>query len=192
MKAVLLVIAMLLLPVTAGVVIEPAEAAGTPLLVPPGNPVLNGRSAGMGQHGSNGGFAGSGSGVAQGGYRWGPPQDRGPSADPGRHGPERSMASRAVDEIRRDPSDTDLNALVRRWRFRAFRRIFGKNALEHEKRRIVYELIRSDPGIDIQAISSQTGININTLRYHLGRLQSFGNVVTFEEGGVVRYYENHG
>jgi predicted transcriptional regulator len=102
------------------------------------------------------------------------------------------MASRAVDEIRRDPSDTDLNALVRRWRFRAFRRIFGKNALEHEKRRVVYELIRSNPGIDIREIASLTGINKNTLRYHLGRLQAFGNIVTSGEGGVVRYYENHG
>ena len=76
--------------------------------------------------------------------------------------------------------------------FLGYRRISGKNVLEHDGRNRVYLTIVDHPGIDILAISDMVEINRNTLRYHLFTLLRAGKVTAFSRPGVVRYYQNQG
>ena len=124
--------------------------------------------------------------------RYGPPADRGPAQAPGRHGQERNAAETARGEMRRDPSDRDLLTTIRRYRLGGYRRIFGRNVLEHEKRRALHTIIIENPGVDLHALSFMTGIHPGTLRYHLDQLVSLGKIAVMEVGGVHRFYENHG
>ena len=70
--------------------------------------------------------------------------------------------------LQRDPFD--WNAPVRRVLLRGYRRLSGKNILEHEKRQLIYSTILMKPGIDVPMLASLTGINLHTLRYHLAYL----------------------
>ena len=124
--------------------------------------------------------------------RYGPPADRGPAQAPGRHGQERDAAESAREEMRRDPSDRDLLATIRRYRLGGYRRIFGRNVLEHETRRALHTIIVENSGVDLQALSLMTGIHPGTLRYHLDKLVNLGKIAVMEVGGVHRFYENHG
>jgi predicted transcriptional regulator len=83
-----------------------------------------------------------------------------------------------------------LNAI--RLRFRGFRRISPSNALDHPERRAIYELIIENPGIDLAQIAENSGMNIHTLRYHLGILTSCGKIMIIKDWGISHYYENHG
>ena len=58
-----------------------------------------------------------------------------------------------------------LNMLL----FGGFRRISKKNVLEHEARHVIYQAITATPGIDVKTLTDMTGINENTLRYHVGQ-----------------------
>lgn len=108
----------------------------------------------------------------------------------GRHGHERPAESMVQQEIRRDPFDWNLP--VRSIRFRGYRRLSGKNILEHEKRQIIYTTILMNPGIEIPALASLTGINLHTLRYHLGYLISMKKIACIEQGSGYHFFENHG
>jgi predicted transcriptional regulator len=108
----------------------------------------------------------------------------------GRHGRERAAQSEAQSELRRDPFD--WNGPVRTIRFRGFRRLSGKNILEHEKRLQIYSTILMNPGIDIPTLASHTGINLHTLRYHVSYLVKMKKIASVEQGGGYHFFENHG
>ena len=73
-----------------------------------------------------------------------------------------------------------------------FRRISKKNVLEHDARYVIYQAITVTPGIDVKTLTDMTGINENTLRYHVDRLVATGKVSCFTRPGVVRYFQNQG
>lgn len=73
-----------------------------------------------------------------------------------------------------------------------FRRISKKNVLEHDARHIIYQAITATPGIDVKTLTDMTGINENTLRYHVDRLVATGKISCFTRPGVVRYFQNQG
>ena len=73
-----------------------------------------------------------------------------------------------------------------------FRRISRKNVLEHDARHVIYEAITATPGIDVKTLTDMTGINENTLRYHVDRLVATGKIGCFIRPGVVRYFQNQG
>jgi len=76
--------------------------------------------------------------------------------------------------------------------FGGFRRISKKNVLEHDARHVMYQAITATPGIDVKTLTAMTGINENTLRYHLDRLVATGKITCFTRPGVVRYFQNQG
>ncbi len=73
-----------------------------------------------------------------------------------------------------------------------FRRISKKNVLEHDARHVIYQAITATPGIDVKTLTDMTGINENTLRYHVDRLVATGKISCFTRHGVVRYFQNQG
>ena len=73
-----------------------------------------------------------------------------------------------------------------------FRRISKKNVLEHDARHVIYQAITATPGIDVKTLTGMTGINENTLRYHLDMLTTTGKISCFTRPGVVRYFQNQG
>jgi hypothetical protein len=113
-----------------------------------------------------------------------------PSSPGARHGHEPATESRVQQEFRRDPFEWNIPA--RSIRFRGYRRLSGKNILEHEKRQLIYTAILMHPGIEIPALSSLTGINLHTLRYHLGYLIHMKKVACIEQGNGYHFFENHG
>jgi len=141
--------------------------------------------AGMGVHGYR-----SGAGPGMDGNGMVPGRGHGPMPEPARRGQERPPAAQVERELQRDPFD--WNAQVRRVLIRGYRRLSGKNILDHEKRNLIYTNIILNPGIDIASLSTLTGINLHTLRYHLGHLVRMRNVVFVERGGGYHFFENHG
>ncbi|MEI6292623.1 MAG: winged helix-turn-helix transcriptional regulator [Methanomicrobiales archaeon] len=77
-------------------------------------------------------------------------------------------------------------------RFRGFRRITASNVLDHPERRLVFGIIRDNPGIEFSGLARDSGININTLRYHIDTLVYHGKVTVSRGRGIFRYFENHG
>jgi DNA-binding transcriptional ArsR family regulator len=77
-------------------------------------------------------------------------------------------------------------------RVSGIRRIYPKNVLDHPERTAVYSAIVARPGIDLAGIAAELGMNRETLRYHLGQLESAVKVVVMRDHGIIRYYENHG
>ncbi|MFA4859693.1 winged helix-turn-helix transcriptional regulator [Methanoregula sp.] len=113
-----------------------------------------------------------------------------PSTPGARHGHERPEGSQVQQELQRDPFD--WNTPVRAIRFHGYRRLSGKNILEHEKRQLIYTTILMNPGIEIPALATLTGINLHTLRYHLGYLMHMKKIACREQGGGYHFFENHG
>jgi DNA-binding transcriptional ArsR family regulator len=114
----------------------------------------------------------------------------GPMPPAARHGQERSPASQVQRELQRDPFD--WNAPVRRVMLRGYRRLSGKNILDHEKRQLIYSTILMNPGIDVPMLASLTGINLHTLRYHIAYLDRMHKITCIEQGGGYHFFENHG
>ncbi len=77
-------------------------------------------------------------------------------------------------------------------RFSGIRRIYARNVLDHPERAAIHALIVERPGIDLAGITLELGMNRETLRYHLGLLESTVKIVVMRDRGIVRYYENHG
>jgi predicted transcriptional regulator len=77
-------------------------------------------------------------------------------------------------------------------RFRGFRRITASNVLDHPERRLVFGIIRDNPGIEFSGLARDSGMNINTLRYHIDTLVYHGKVTVSRSRGIFRYFENHG
>jgi hypothetical protein len=114
----------------------------------------------------------------------------GPMPQGARHGQERSAQSTVQQELNRDPFD--WNSKIGRIQFRGYRRLSGKNILEHEKRLRIYSTILMNPGIDVPSLTSSTGINLHTLRYHISYLVRMGKIACIEQGGGHHFFENHG
>lgn len=76
--------------------------------------------------------------------------------------------------------------------FGGYRRISRKNVLEQDTRNLIYHAITSNPGIDVPTLVRTTGINENTLRYHLVKLIDSGRITYLIKPGVIRYFLNQG
>ncbi len=76
--------------------------------------------------------------------------------------------------------------------FGGYRRISKKNVLEHDARQSVFSAISAHPGIDVPLLAGTTGINENTLRYHLVKLVESGRITYLVKPGVIRYFLNQG
>jgi len=76
--------------------------------------------------------------------------------------------------------------------FGGYRRISKKNVLDLDTRQTIYQAIARNPGIDVMTLTTVTGINENTLRYHLFKLAEAGKITCFTRPAVVRYFLNQG
>jgi DNA-binding CsgD family transcriptional regulator len=81
---------------------------------------------------------------------------------------------------------------IRRYSVEGYRRISGKNILDHQARSLMYESIVQTPGVDLKTLARLTGINENTARYHLEQMQKTGKIITAVIGGSSHFFENHG
>ena len=124
-------------------------------------------------------------------------RDESKEETPSRQRSKRSgVLSWILDPIVPDPASSSfplqslfpLNMLL----FGGFRRISKKNVLEHGARNVIYQAITATPGIDVKTLTGMTGINENTLRYHLDRLVATGKISCFTRPGIVRYFQNQG
>ncbi len=77
-------------------------------------------------------------------------------------------------------------------RFRGFRRITASNVLDHPERSQIFRIIKENPGIEFSGLARDSGMNINTLRYHIDILAYHGKVTVSRGRGIFRYFENHG
>ena len=106
------------------------------------------------------------------------------------------ILSRILDPIGHDPEPSSFplqslfpfNMLL----IGGFRRISKKNVLEHDARQVIYQAITATPGVDVKTLTDMTGINENTLRYHVDRLVATGKISFFSRPGVIRYFQNQG
>ena len=76
--------------------------------------------------------------------------------------------------------------------FGGYRRITKKNVLEQDARNTLYRAISNNPGIDVPTLAGITGLNENTIRYHLVKLIENGKVTYLVKPGVIRYFLNQG
>ena len=76
--------------------------------------------------------------------------------------------------------------------FGGYRRVSRKNVLGHDARSTLYHEVLRQPGSDGATLAGATGINENTLRYHLIKLVETGMITTFVRPGIVRYFPNQG
>jgi len=73
------------------------------------------------------------------------------------------------------------------WLHFGHKRVLKKNVLENETRQRIYTCIRKNPGIYLSALSRWLGLNIGTIRYHLGVLCEMGKVVPEHGSGFMGY-----
>jgi hypothetical protein len=76
--------------------------------------------------------------------------------------------------------------------FGGYRRISRKNILDHDQRRMIYDMICRNPGIDSVTLATVTAANENTLRYHVAKLLATGKITRLSRPSVVRYFQNQG
>jgi predicted transcriptional regulator len=72
------------------------------------------------------------------------------------------------------------------------RRLTKRRVLDHEGRKIIYELVQENPGIQLAAIMDATRMNRGTVRYHLNRLETTGKITYISVSGRLMYYDNNG
>jgi len=77
-------------------------------------------------------------------------------------------------------------------RLRGFRRITASNVLDHPERSLIFRIVKDNPGIDFSGLTRESGMNTNTLRYHVDTLVYHGKVTVMRGHGIFRYFENHG
>ncbi len=73
--------------------------------------------------------------------------------------------------------------------FFGYRRIFRRNALDHDSRKRLYECIGQSPGISLGALTRASGVARGAAQYHLWRLESVGMIVEIRRGGQVGYFK---
>lgn len=78
------------------------------------------------------------------------------------------------------------------WLHLGHKRVLCRNVLENETRNAVYTCIRENPGVRMRFLSRTLGMNIGTLRYHVGVLCRMGRAVAEQNAGGMRYYVSTG
>ncbi|MFA7562153.1 MAG: winged helix-turn-helix transcriptional regulator [Methanoculleus sp.] len=78
------------------------------------------------------------------------------------------------------------------WLWLGQKRLMCRNVLENEVRNAVYTCIRQNPGVHVDSLSRMLGMNIGTLRYHVGVLCRVGKVVAEQNSRRMSYYANTG
>jgi predicted transcriptional regulator len=73
-----------------------------------------------------------------------------------------------------------------------FTRLTKEQALEHPRRKQIFDYIRDHPGANFREVARNTGIAAGTVRHHLNVLERSGQVVEHNHGSTVRLFENHG
>lgn len=73
-----------------------------------------------------------------------------------------------------------------------FTRLSKKEALEHPRRKAIYEYVQLHPGANFREVARKTGIAAGTVRHHLTILERSGHLVEHAHNGTVRLFENHG
>lgn len=78
------------------------------------------------------------------------------------------------------------------WLQLGHKRVTCRNILDNENRNAVYTCIWKNPGISMRNLSQMLGMNIGTLRYHVGVLCRMGRITAEQNGGGMRYYVSVG
>ncbi|HUR25286.1 MAG TPA: winged helix-turn-helix transcriptional regulator [Candidatus Thermoplasmatota archaeon] len=73
-----------------------------------------------------------------------------------------------------------------------FTRLSKEQALEHPRRKQIFEYIQLHPGANFREVARNTGIAAGTVRHHLNVLERAGQIVEHSHGSTVRLFENHG
>lgn len=73
-----------------------------------------------------------------------------------------------------------------------FTRLSKSQALEHPRRKAIYEYVAHHPGANFREVARRTGIAAGTVRHHLTILERSGHLVERAHNGTVRLFENHG
>jgi predicted transcriptional regulator len=115
------------------------------------------------------------------------------------------VASAQLDEKGLDPmsvlkngvADVGVSALgllaILKWLVAPlFTRLSKSEALEHPRRKTIFEYIQLYPGANFREIARGTGIAAGTVRHHLNVLERSELVVEHSHGSTVRLFENHG
>jgi len=76
--------------------------------------------------------------------------------------------------------------------FLSYRKISAGNVLGSPARSLIFEAIRTNPGIYFNELSRETGLNRGSLRYHLALMRVTGKISTLVLEGDTRYFENSG
>lgn len=73
-----------------------------------------------------------------------------------------------------------------------FTRLSKEEALEHPRRKQIFDYIQEHPGANFREVARNTGIAAGTVRHHLNVLGRAGQIVEHAHGSTVRLFENHG
>ncbi|MDD3622133.1 MAG: winged helix-turn-helix transcriptional regulator [Methanofollis sp.] len=73
-----------------------------------------------------------------------------------------------------------------------FRRVTRQTVLDHEKRRVLYIIIRENPGICFSSLKERARMNVGTTRYHLRLLTVHDTVACRSHHGAKHYYVRNG
>lgn len=73
-----------------------------------------------------------------------------------------------------------------------FTRLTKDQALEHPRRKQIFEYIQQHPGANFREVARNTNIAAGTVRHHLNVLERSELVVEHAHGSTVRLFENHG
>lgn len=71
-----------------------------------------------------------------------------------------------------------------------FTRLSLDQALEHPRRRRIFDYIRHQPGANFREVSRNTGIAAGTVRHHLNVLARSDIIVEHQHASTVRLFEN--
>jgi predicted transcriptional regulator len=73
-----------------------------------------------------------------------------------------------------------------------FTRLSKDQALEHPRRKQIFDYVQKNPGTNFREISRKTGIAAGTVRHHLNVLERSDLLVERQHGSTIRLFENHG
>lgn len=71
-----------------------------------------------------------------------------------------------------------------------FTRLSKEQALEHPRRKQIFDYVQQNPGANFREIARNTGIAAGTVRHHLNVLARSDIVAEHQHGSTVRFFEN--
>lgn len=83
-----------------------------------------------------------------------------------------------------------LAALVKLLVIPLFTRLSREKALEHPRRKAIFDYIHEHPGANFREVARNTGIAAGTVRHHLNVLRRSEVIVEHAHGSTVRLFEN--